>query len=105
MNSVTIPTLVRAAAKYYRLRDEQIYGRGREPKLVRPRHVVMYLARKSGYPLTRIGHFFGGRDHTSIRYAVDRVASDAILLAECQEVLNSVPGNDFVFKTTRKKVS
>ncbi|MFO0934097.1 MAG: chromosomal replication initiator protein DnaA [Planctomycetota bacterium] len=40
-----------------------------------PRQIAMYLAREeTGMSLVEIGDFFAGRDHTTVLYAVERVA-------------------------------
>jgi chromosomal replication initiator protein len=53
-------------------------GRQRQPGLVWPRQVSMYLAREvAGISLARIGAFFG-RDHSTVRHACERVSEEII---------------------------
>lgn len=46
----------------------------RSASIVWPRHVAIYLCKlHSPFSLQGIGRAFGGRDHTSVRYAIRRV--------------------------------
>ncbi len=47
-------------------------SRNRELAVVRPRQLAMCLAvRLTNHSLTRIGQFFGGRDHTTVIHAIN----------------------------------
>lgn len=50
-------------------------GASRAKHLIEPRHRAMYLCYELGRSFTHIGKFFGGRDHTSIVYAVHKMRS------------------------------
>lgn len=57
----------------------------------RPRQIAMCLAtRLTDHSLTRIGHFFGGRDHSTVLFACDQVekrcSQDARLHASMREI-------------------
>jgi chromosomal replication initiator protein len=53
---------------------EAMKGRRRTNSVVVPRQVSMYLCRTlTQMPLTDIGKAFGGRDHTTVLYACDKV--------------------------------
>ena len=57
-------------------------------KISRPRQIAMYLARHlTQLSLTQIGFLFGGRDHTTVLYAVDHVEA---LMADDPEMRASV---------------
>jgi chromosomal replication initiator protein len=47
----------------------------RSQAIVHPRQIAMYLARElTDASLPRIGQHFGGRDHTTVLYAINRIA-------------------------------
>ena len=39
-----------------------------------PRQIAMYLLRESDISLPQIGHILGGRDHTTVMYACDKIS-------------------------------
>ncbi len=54
---------------------DRIMGRERTREVTLPRQVVMYLLREeSGVSLPQIGEFVGGRDHTTVMYACDKIS-------------------------------
>jgi hypothetical protein len=80
-------TIVRVVAQRYGVTIRALRGPRRIASLMWPRHVAQYLCRhrtKASYPA--IGQFFGGRDHSSIMYAVrlvgQRMADDAAVFDE-----------------------
>jgi len=54
---------------------EQLTGRGRSRDVALPRQVAMYLLREeANVSLPQIGEALGGRDHTTVMYACEKVA-------------------------------
>ncbi len=73
--TVDIPEIVEAVAGYYRITIQSVYGRSRRQDIALPRQVVMYLARQeTNASLPQIGEAIGGRDHTTVLYAHDKIA-------------------------------
>jgi chromosomal replication initiator protein len=67
--------VVTAVAEAHGLRPELLTGRRRTQSIALPRQVAMYLLRQlTDLSLVEIGRFIGGRDHTTVMYACDRVA-------------------------------
>ncbi len=55
--------------------EDRILGRERTREVALPRQVAMYLLREEGgVSLPQIGEYIGGRDHTTVMYACDKVA-------------------------------
>ncbi len=72
---VDIPDIVEAVCRHYRLPAQAIYGRSRRADIALPRQVVMYLARaETNASLPQIGEALGGRDHTTVMYAHDKIS-------------------------------
>lgn len=66
--------VIKTVANHYKIKQSSLKGHSRVKSLVIPRHVCMYLLKKElSLPLTEIGRWFAGRDHTSVIHAVKRV--------------------------------
>jgi chromosomal replication initiator protein len=71
---VTIPSLQKVVAEHFDIRVEEMRAKRRTKGVAFPRQVAMYLARElTDASLPRIGEEFGGRDHTTVMHACDRV--------------------------------
>jgi chromosomal replication initiator protein len=75
--SISIENVLQVVSEYYDVEIDAIQGKARNKEIVRPRHVIMYLAREeAGVSLPDIGAQLGGRDHTTVMYGVDKIAQD-----------------------------
>ncbi len=64
-----------AVANVFGLSPEELLGRSRSRDVALPRQVAMYLMREEvNASLPQIGEVLGGRDHTTVMYACDKVA-------------------------------
>src|SRR6266496_1713164 len=69
--------IIQLVAKEWQVSTEALCGRDRSQKVAQPRQVAMYLLRKeTDASLPQIGAVLGGRDHTTVMYAIDKIASD-----------------------------
>ncbi len=65
-----------AVAEYFNVKASDLHARKRNKSIVVPRQICMYLARKlTDYSLEEIGGFMGGRDHSTVLYAEDKIAA------------------------------
>jgi chromosomal replication initiator protein len=63
-------------ARKYKVSVDDLLGRDRSQKVARPRQVAMYLLRQeinASFP--QIGEVLGGRDHTTVMYAIEQITS------------------------------
>ena len=71
---VTIENIQKTAAEYFKIRVADLLSKRRNRSIARPRQVAMALARElTNHSLPEIGDAFGGRDHTTVMHACDRV--------------------------------
>ena len=71
---VRIDLVQEATARHYGISLEELVGDRRTKRVVVPRQVAMYLSRElTDASLPAIGRAFGGRDHTTVIYAVQKV--------------------------------
>lgn len=83
----TPAAVIGAVADFYSLSLEDLKGRSRKKKVVKPRQIAMYLARQeTKASLPQIGKALGGRDHTTVLYGLrkisDQTERDEILRRE-----------------------
>jgi len=68
--------IAQATARHFSLRVQELRGPSRRQGVVTARGVAMYLARLlSRQSLGQIGHYFGGRDHTTVLHACRKTAA------------------------------
>jgi chromosomal replication initiator protein len=71
---VTIDNIQKTVAEYYKIRVADLLSKRRSRSIARPRQVAMALARElTNHSLPEIGDAFGGRDHTTVMHACERV--------------------------------
>ena len=71
---VTIENIQKTVAEYYKIRVAELLSKRRSRSIARPRQVAMALARElTNHSLPEIGDAFGGRDHTTVIHACDRI--------------------------------
>jgi len=67
--------VIGTVSKYFGISTERILSKDRSKDVALPRQVAMYLMRElGGISLPKIGEELGGRDHTTVMYACDKVA-------------------------------
>jgi chromosomal replication initiator protein len=68
--------VVNAVARAFGISREQMQSKDRSREIALPRQVAMYLMREeANATLLQIGASLGGRDHTTVMYACDKVAA------------------------------
>lgn len=69
-STYTIESIQTAVAKHFRLKAADFKSNSKQRSVARPRQIAMYLIRKyTSLGFKEIGHYFGGRDHTTIMHA------------------------------------
>ncbi len=71
---VTVKKIVSIVAEFYNVTADDLVKQSRRQEYVKPRQIAMFLARQElGSSFPSIGEFFGGRDHTTVMHAVEKV--------------------------------
>ncbi len=82
---------VDAVAKYYQVGKRLLLGDSRARPIARPRQVLMYLLRTHlGIPLEEVGRVVGGRDHTTVMHAVEKITELATQDVQIREDIMSI---------------
>lgn len=71
---INIPMIQKVVAQYYSLKVEDFKSKRRTQNIAFPRQIAMYLSRElTEESLPKIGQEFGGRDHTTVIHACDKI--------------------------------
>ena len=66
--------VVDVVAKTFNLSVDRLLSADRSREVALPRQIAMYLMRETNISLPQIGQALGGRDHTTVMYACEKVA-------------------------------
>ena len=85
---VSVPIIMAETAAYFGLSIEDLTGSSRSRLLVTARQMAMYLTRElTDLSLPKIGDAFGGRDHTTVMHATQKIRG---LMRERRSIYNQV---------------
>ena len=69
--------VISTVAKYFDYRNKDLLGTSRKADLVEARHIAMFLLRDAlDIQLEKVGELMGGRDHTTVMHAVEKMAKE-----------------------------
>jgi len=85
---ITVDLIKNSVAQYYNVKLEDFESKRRTRSISHPRQIAMYLTREmTDLSLPKIGEEFGGRDHTTVIHAYDKISRD---LLESSELKNKI---------------
>lgn len=74
---IDIKRIIEVVGEYYNLRIDDFVSKKRTRTIAYPRQIAMYLSREmTDLPLIKIGEEFGGRDHTTVMHAIDKIGEE-----------------------------
>ncbi len=74
---ITIESIQKAVSTFYGIEISELLSKKRNKHVVYPRQIAMYLCRRltdASFP--QIGEQFGGRDHTTVMHANEKIERD-----------------------------
>jgi chromosomal replication initiator protein len=89
--NTSLKDILKAVASFYKVEEKSILEKNRKQEIVKPRQVLMYILREYfDYSLSNIGQKLGGRDHTTVIHACDKVklelVSNQVLFDEINQI-------------------
>jgi chromosomal replication initiator protein len=91
---ITIEDIQVAVAQHFSLRTEDMKAKKRTKAIAFPRQIAMYLSRKlTEHSLPKIGDEFGGRDHTTVLHACDKIENDISTNPQLAETIKALTEN------------
>ncbi len=91
VKNLNIEKIIETAARYFCLESSEIKGQSRTKEVSHARQVAIYIARdltKSSFPT--IGDAFGGRKHTTILYAYEKMKEELQLNKNLAETITEI---------------
>lgn len=91
VKQITFESITQAVAEHYRIKLDELFNKKRTQNIAYPRQVAMYLCREladMSYP--RIGELFGGRDHTTVIHAYEKISNKSKEDSKLQKDLNTL---------------
>jgi chromosomal replication initiator protein len=86
---ISVENIQRTVADFYKIKVADMYSKKRPANIARPRQIAMFLAKElTQKSLPEIGELFGGRDHTTVLYAVRKIAGERQKLSELNQQLH-----------------
>src|SRR5215212_7077788 len=88
---VTPERIAKAVADYYGVHMDQLKGQKRDKAIVMPRQIAMFLMREeTDVSLLRIGAELGGRDHSTVLHACDKINRESAANDELRREIAAV---------------
>ena len=90
--TITFEGITKVVTEHYNIKQDELFNKKRTQNIAHPRQVAMYLCRELAdlsYP--KIGELFGGRDHTTVIHAYEKISknknTNLALQKELQEMI------------------
>lgn len=86
-----IQKIQKIVAEEYQINVDDMKSKKRTNNIAFPRQIAMYLSRvMTDESLTRIGVEFGGKDHTTIMHACDKISNEIKKDSKLEQVINKL---------------
>jgi chromosomal replication initiator protein len=95
---ITVELIQETIASYFKLKIDELLAKKRTRNVAYPRQIAMYLSRElTETSLPRLGEMFGGRDHTTVIHAYDKISrernADIKLSNTIKELIKRIENN------------
>ena len=88
---VSVELIKKAVAQYCKVKIDDFDSKSKKREIARPRQIAMYLCRElTNTSLPQIGIAFGGRDHTTVMHACDKIRAESESDAELKEAIDKI---------------
>lgn len=91
---INCASIQEVVARYFDMRPEDFKSKKRTRDIAYPRQIAMYLCRDlTDMSLPKIGEDFGGRDHTTVIHACDKIQDDLENNSETRRAISEIKRN------------
>lgn len=89
--NISVESIFTAICDYYSVSREELIKKGRKKEISHPRQILMYLLRQElSTPFSSIGDLLGGRDHTTILHAFEKIQNQKESSRKIKEELSQI---------------
>jgi len=86
--------ILESVARYFDLKPDEFKAKKRNRNISYPRQIAMYLCRElTDLSLPKIGDEFGGRDHTTVIHAIEKIVTDIDTNSETRRAVEELKRN------------
>lgn len=83
--------IISTVCDFFKVTKEELIGKKKNKEIVEPRQLCIYLINEMlNIPLTAIGAIFGGRDHTTIMHARDKINGQVKVNPHIRTLVNDI---------------
>jgi len=98
--NLTVDKIMDTVCNYYNVKKVDLVGKKKNKEIVDPRQICIYLITELlDVPLMTIGNAFGGRDHTTIMHARDKITqnikTDKALKTNIEDIIAMIKSDNF----------
>ncbi len=88
--------IINVVCDFFKVSREDLIGKKKTKEIVEPRQLCIYLINDMlNIPLTAIGEMFGGRDHTTIMHARDKINNQIKVNPHTKTLINDIKSRLF----------
>ena len=94
---ITVDHVVKATCEYFGVKKDDLVGKKKSKEIVIPRQIAIYLICDilgTSVPLVKIGEYFGGRDHTTVMHARDKISEECktndVIAAQVKDIRDKI---------------
>ena len=88
---ITMEVIQEIVASYFKIKIDDLHAKKRTRSIAFPRQIAMYLCRElTDTSLPQIGNFFGGRDHTTVIHAYDKISKEKDADMKLNAIINEL---------------
>ncbi len=90
-DEITADEIIDCTCRYFNVAKADIVGKKKNKEIVEPRQIAIYLITElMTVPLTSIGEFFGGREHTTVMHARDKISAQVNSDGKTRTAVNDI---------------
>ncbi|MCK5451600.1 MAG: chromosomal replication initiator protein DnaA [Candidatus Omnitrophica bacterium] len=88
---ITIKLIQQVVSGFFNITEEDMKTKKRTRAIAYPRQIAMFLSRGlTDHSLPDIGRFFGGRDHTTVLHACDKIGKETTSIDKTKSVIDKL---------------